>query len=283
MITDIDGVRVGHWTDVVAQTGCTVVTFPDGTVASGEVRGGAPATREFALLDPTRMVTRIDAAVLTGGSAFGLSCADGVMDALGAAGVGFDTIGGVVPIVVAMGLYDLATGDGTVRPGPDQGRHALATATGDTYETGLVGAGTGATVAKWRGMEHRRPGGLVTRTVRGPGGVLVSTLIAVNAFGEPGASHDDVVAVRDDDAFVNTTIGIVVTNAALDKMGCHLVAQSAHDGLARAVAPSHTHVDGDAFVVAATGTVPLDDAVTVAGVRSLAVAAVAGAISTLNA
>lgn len=283
MITDIAGVSVGHWTDRGAQTGVTVVTFPEGTIASGEVRGGAPATREFALLDPTRMVQRIDAAILTGGSAFGLATADGVMNALAAAGTGFDTVGGVVPIVVAMGLYDLATGDGAVRPGAEEGRAALAAAADGPYENGLVGAGTGATVAKWRGMEHRRPGGIVSRTVHGPGGVIVAALVAVNAFGEPGAFHDDVVAVRDDDAFVNTTIGIVVTNAALDKTACHLAAQSAHDGLARAVAPSHTHVDGDAFVVAATGTVALDDSVTVAGVRSLAVAAVAGAIGSLNA
>lgn len=281
MITDVDGVAVGHWSDHDAQTGVTVVTLPEGTVASGEVRGGAPATREFALLDPTRMVTRVDAVVLTGGSAFGLASADGVMDELAAQGRGFETVGGIVPIVVAMGLFDLATGDGSVRPGPEQGRAALAAASKDGHDVGRVGAGTGATVAKWRGMEHRRPGGIVTRTVRGPGGVIVSALVAVNAFGEPGASHDDVIAVPDDNAFVNTTIGLVVTNAALDKTACHLLAQSAHDGLARAVAPSHTHVDGDAFVAAATGTVPLDDTVTVAGVRALGVAAVAGAISTL--
>src|SRR5690606_34212838 len=150
--------------------------------------------------------------------------------------------------------------------GPDEGRAALAAATTGRFEVGTVGAGTGATVAKWRGMEHRRPGGVVTRTVTGPAGVIVSALVAVNAFREPGASHDDIVAVADNDAFVNTTIGLVVTNAALDKTACHLLAQSAHDGLARAVAPSHTHVDGDAFVAAATGAVALDDAVTVAGV-----------------
>lgn len=283
MITDIDGVAVGHWSDTDAETGVTVVTLPDGTVASGEVRGGAPATREFALLDPTRMVSRVDAVILTGGSAFGLATADGVMADLAAAGRGFETVGGVVPIVVAMALYDLASGDPGVRPGATEGSAALAAATEGDYEVGRVGAGTGATVDKWRGIEHRRPGGLVTRSVRGTGGVVVSALVAVNAFGEPGASHDDVIAVPDDNAFVNTTIGIVVTNVALDKIGCHLVAQSAHDGLARAVAPSHTHVDGDAFVAAATGTLALDDTVTVAGVRALAVAAVAGAIATLEA
>lgn len=277
MITDVDGVRVGHWTDPVARTGCTVALLPEGTIASGEVRGGAPATREFALLDPTRMVDRLDAVVLTGGSAFGLAAADGVMTHCEAAGQGFPTGGGVVPIVVAMGLFDLTVGDGSVRPGADQGRDAAVAATDRPYEVGAVGAGTGATVAKWRGVEHRRPGGLVTTTV-GVDELVVAALVAVNAFGEPGASPEDVVEGGIGDAFANTTIGVVVTNARLDKVGCHLVAQSAHDGLARAVAPSHTSVDGDAFVAAATGTVDAE----LATVRNLAIAAVARAVASLD-
>ena len=277
MITDVAGVRVGHWTDERAMTGCTVVLFPDSTVASGEVRGGAPATREFALLEPTRMVQRIDAVVLTGGSAFGLATAHGVMELLAEQGQGFETAGGVVPIVVGLGLFDLTVGDGRIRPGAAEGRQAAESAAAGTYEVGNVGAGTGATVAKWRGPEHRRPGGLVTRTLRGPGGLVVSALVAVNAFGEPGASPDQVVEGTVDDAFGNTTIGVVVTNAAIEKLTCHLVAQSAHDGLARAVAPSHTSADGDAFVVAAVGGVEADAAI----VRNLATAVVAGAIGTL--
>jgi len=278
MITDVDGVRVGHWTDADARTGCTVVLLPEGTVASGEVRGGAPATREFALLDPTRMVTRVDAVVLAGGSAFGLAAADGVMAHLAEAGVGFATAGGPVPIVVAMALYDLTTGDGSVRPTAEHGRLAAERARGGAVETGQVGAGTGATVAKWRGPEHRRPGGLVTASLRGPGGLVVAALVAVNAFGEPGASPHDVVdgTARGSDLAPgqNTTIGLVATNAALDKVGCHLLAQSAHDGLARAVSPVHTAVDGDAFVAAATGAVDAEPA----AVRNLAVAAVSEAI-----
>ncbi len=277
MITDVDGVTVGHWTDAEARTGCTVVLFPEGTVASGEVRGGAPATREFALLDPLMMIRRIDAVVLTGGSAFGLASADGVMDWLAARGRGFDTAGGVVPIVVAMALFDLAVGDGAVRPGADAGRRAADAADAGPYGVGSVGAGTGATVAKWRGIEHRRPGGLVTRTLEGPDGLVVSALVAVNAFGEPGATPEAVIDGSTGEAFANTTIGVVVTNARLDKVGCHLGAQSAHDGLARAVAPSHTTVDGDAFVVAATGRVDAELAV----VRNLVTAAVAGSIGSL--
>ena len=279
MITDVDGVLVGHWTDAEARTGCTVVLLPDGTVASGEVRGGAPATREFALLDPGRMVERLDAVLLTGGSAFGLASAHGAVEWLAERGRGFETVGGVVPIVVAMGLFDLAVGDGSVRPGADDGRLAAERARRGPHDVGLVGAGTGATVAKWRGPEHRRPGGLVTRSLRGDGGLVVSALVAVNAFGEPGASPDDVVDGSTGEAFQSTTIGVVATNARLDKLGCHLAAQSAHDGLARAVAPSHTSADGDAFVVAATGG--LDADVEVAAVRNLVTAAVAGAIDSL--
>lgn len=284
MVTDVAGVRVGHWTDAGAQTGCTVVLLPEGTVASGEVRGGAPATREFALLDPTRMVTRLDAVVLSGGSAFGLAASDGVMGHLADAGVGFETVGGRVPIVVGMSLYDLAVGDPNVRPTAANGRAAAERASDGPVETGLVGAGTGATVAKWRGPQHRRPGGLVAATRRGRDGLVVAALVAVNAFGEPGADPGDVADgsvigsdLSDAPPGTNTTIGIVVTNARLDKVGCHLLAQSAHHGLARAVSPSHTSVDGDAFVAAATGTVEAEVAV----VQNLAVAAVSDAIRTL--
>ncbi len=277
MITDVAGVRVGHWTDEAARTGCTVVLLPEGTVASGEVRGGAPASRETALLEPTRLVQRLDAVVLSGGSAFGLATCDGVMAHLAEAGVGFDTVGGPVPIVVGLCLFDLAVGDGSVRPGAAEGRAAAAAATAGPVDLGTVGAGTGATVAKWRGPEHRRPGGLVGATATGPGGLVVSCLVAVNAFGEPGASPDDVVEGTTGGAWSNTTIGVVVTNAALDKVACHLLSQSAHDGLARAVAPVHTAVDGDAFVAAATGRVEAETAV----VRNLAVAVVSRAVAGL--
>lgn len=284
MVTDVEGVRVGHWTDAVARTGCTVVLLPEGTVASGEVRGGAPATREFALLEPTRMVARLDAVVLSGGSAFGLAAGDGVMTHLAEAGIGFETVGGPVPIVVGMSLYDLSVGDAAVRPTAEHGRLAAEAATTGPVETGAVGAGTGATVAKWRGPEHRRPGALVAATRRGPDGLVVAALVAVNAFGEPGAEPGEVAegsVTRSDlqagAPGTNTTIGVVVTNAALDKVACHLLAQSAHHGLARSVAPSHTAVDGDAFVAAATGQVAAEAAV----VRNLAVAAVSDAVLSL--
>ncbi len=289
MLSDIEGVRVGHVTDAVARTGCTVVVLPEGTVASGEVRGGAPATREFALLDPQRLVDRVDAVVLSGGSAFGLAAADGVMEGLAALGRGFPTGGGRVPIVVGMCLFDLLEGDGTVRPGALEGAAALDDALtaappapgsqgGGVTVTALgrIGAGAGATVGKWRGPQHARAGGIGASSVH-HGGLIVSALIAVNAFGdiEPGeggasSSLDDVLVhpgplgpgrgIDDADAFGsgNTTIGVVVTNAALDKAACHLVAQGAHDGFARALFPPHTRLDGDAVVAAATGEVDAD-------------------------
>jgi L-aminopeptidase/D-esterase-like protein len=250
VITDVPGVRVGHWTDASGRTGCTVVLLPDGTVASGEVRGGAPGTREFDLLAPERLVTRVDAVVLAGGSAFGLAACDGVMRWCEERGVGFPTAGGPVPIVVGAVLYDLMVGDPAARPGPDAGYAACVAATDGLIETGAVGAGTGATVAKWRGREHARPGGIGTASVR-EGDLVVGALLAVNAFGDRIGAVEG--PIEPGAAFTNTTIGVVVSNAALDKTGCLLVAQSAHDGLARALDPVHATVDGDAIVAAAVG------------------------------
>ncbi|HET6665272.1 MAG TPA: P1 family peptidase [Acidimicrobiales bacterium] len=285
MITDIAGLRVGHWTDAAARTGCTVALFPVGTVASGEVRGGAPATREFELLDPQRTVSRIDAVVLTGGSSFGLAAADGAMRFCEERGLGFATPAGPVPIVVALGLFDLGVGDAAVRPGANEGYAACRAATDGPVELGAVGAGAGATVAKLAPVGDRRPGGLVSAGVRS-GDLRVTTLVAVNAVGMPGAEDRtalDIAAARDATAWVtgsgfgNTTIGLVATNARLDKVGCNLVAQGGLDGLVRALFPAHTRADGDAFVAAATGEVGADVDV----VRALAVHVVAEAVRSL--
>lgn len=277
MVTEVDGVRVGHWTG--AATGCTVVLLPEGTVAAAEVRGGAPASRELDLLQPGRMVERLDGVVLTGGSAFGLATADGVMGWLAEQGVGFPTSGGPVPIVAALALFDL--GEGVTPPGAQEGRAAAAAASAGPVATGRVGAGTGATVSKWRGRDHARPGGLGTATMRAAGSdLIVSALVALNASGD----IDDgttVAAVRAGTfvapevvPFENTTIALVVTNARLDKVQCHAVAQSAHDGFARAVVPVHTAGDGDAVIAAATGQRDAD----IATVRLLTVVAVEDAI-----
>ena len=281
MITDVAGVRVGHWTDMRAATGCTVVLFPAGTVASGEVRGGAPATREWALLEPHRTVTRLDALVLTGGSAFGLAACDGVMRFCEERGMGFATSAGVVPIVVGAGLFDLTRGDPTVRPGPDEGRAACEAATDGPVPLGAVGAATGATVGGWRGRDHVRPGWIGSATRRA-GDLVVAALVAVNAFGEVDGPDDALIASADDPtadgaadgAFVHTTLGVVATNATLDKVGCLHAAQAGHDGLARALMPAHATVDGDAIVAAAVGGVaaPVDQ------VRLLATRAVEAAV-----
>ncbi len=314
MIWEIDGVTVGHWTDPIAQTGCTVVLFDPAAVASGEVRGGAPASHELALLDPTSTVQRIDAVVLSGGSAFGLASTIGVTAWCEEAGRGLETIGGRVPIVVGMSLFDLVVGDASVRPDAAAGRLAAQVAAGQaaagqgaagqgaagqggrtsrhesperperaaggpatgSADLGRIGAGTGATISKWRGIDQIAPGGLVG-AVRRDGDLIVAALVAVNPWGDVhGAAHDGAAwptlpppgatgldsaassgsATGTSGSTANTTIGVVVTNAALDKLGCHHVARGAHDGLARAITPPHSHVDGDAFVAAATGAVP---------------------------
>lgn len=277
----VDGVTVGHWTDEAARTGCTVVRFAPAAVAAGEVRGGAPASREFALLDPHRTVQRIDAVVLSGGSAYGLDAAAGVVAALEELGAGYETRHASIPIVVGMSLYDLGVGDATARPGPEQGRAAFDAATSDPAE-GRVGAGSGATIGKWRGPDAAVDGGVGIVTLRA-GELLVSAIVAVNAVGDidDGSSGAAVAAgddiwpgVDDERSEPNTVIGVVVTNAILDPSGCLVIAQGAHDGLARAVFPPHMTSDGDAFVAASTGVVeaPLDQT------RMLAVVAVETAI-----
>ncbi|HUF31720.1 MAG TPA: P1 family peptidase [Acidimicrobiales bacterium] len=277
----VPGVAVGHWTDAEARTGCTVVLLPEGTVGSAEVRGGAPASRELDALAPGRLVTRLDAVLLTGGSAFGLGAADGVMAWCERAGRGFPTGAGPVPIVAGLAIFDLLVGDGSVRPGPAEGERACVAAGGGPTATGAVGAGTGATTSKWRGPEHRRPGGLGVASIA-DGELVVAALAVVNAFGDvvPSGGEPTIGSVpgpRGDSggwAFQNTTVGVVVTNARLDKAGCHAVAQGGHDGMARAVHPPHTSADGDAVVAAATGEVEAG----VDAVRALAVVAFAAAV-----
>ena len=296
---DVPGVLVGHWSDQEARTGCTVVLLPDATVCSGEVRGGAPATREFELLDPRRLVAHVNAVVLSGGSAFGLASCEGVVDWCVEHDRGFATDAGVVPIVVGMSLFDLLVGDGSVRPGAAQGRLA-AEAAAATFATGPVGAGTGATAGKWRGRELGYDAGFGAVTVT-RGDLVVQAYVAAN----PAGDIDDGVAAQqiasgtfdwpvdpdqaagDDSgeggagasgAFANTTLGVIVTNAALDKGQCRLVAEGGHDGFARALFPPHRLVDGDAIVAAATGTIeaPVDV------VRTMGVVAVEQAIRSLR-
>lgn len=277
LITDVPGVRVGHAPQ------CTVVLLPAGTVASGEVRGGAPATREFALLAPERLVARVDAVVLSGGSAFGLGACQGAVDWCEERGIGFPTAAGPVPIVVGMSLFDLPASGGA-RPDAAAGRAACEAAVAGSFEVGQVGAGAFATVHKWTGSrDDVRPGGVGTASVRS-GDLVVGALFAVNAVGDvPDPASPDLRLPALPPTFAEqtavglgeqTTVGIVATNATLDKVGCLLMAQAAHDGVARALDPAHLSVDGDAVVACAVGGVdaPADH------VRVLAAKAVERAI-----
>ena len=243
-----------------------MVLPPVGTVASCEVRGGAPATRELALLEPSRTVARVDAVVLSGGSAFGLATADGVMRFLVERGQGFPTAGGPVPIVPAACVFDLVEARGQP-PGADDG-YAAARAAGASPATGRVGAGRGATVGKWRGREHAVAGGFGAAAGRGDAAHVVAFAV-VNAVGDVVGDDGRVVAGSTappggpafptqepfEEHGANTTLVVVVTDAICDKLECNLLAQSAHDGVSRALRPAHTRFDGDVAIALATGTV----------------------------
>jgi L-aminopeptidase/D-esterase-like protein len=257
----IPGVRAGH------AGGVTAVLFPEGSVAAAELRGGAPATREIDLLDPARTVARVDAVVFAGGSAFGLAAADGVMRYLAERGQGYPTAGGPVPIVPTACIFDLADSAGN-RPNADDGYAAAVAAARDhVLEHGRVGAGSNATVGKWRGREGAARGGVGTASAQSDG-ATVAALAVVNAVGDIVAADGSVVAGSSAPADAppfptdapfeeraNTTLVVLVTDASCDKAACFLLAQSAHDGFARAIRPAHTRFDGDLAIAVATGVV----------------------------
>ena len=265
-ITDVPGFTVGHWTGT--GTGVTVLLTPEGTTGSGEVRGGAPATREFALLEPSRTITQVDAVLFSGGSAFGLAAADGVMTELAAAGRGVATPAGPVPIVLAASLFDLVASGGE-HPGPEAGRIAYAEAvareTGVALSRGPVGAGRGATLGKWRGSEYAVPGGLGTASAK-VGDATIGALAVVNALGDvigvDGGMLAGSTAPAGSESFPApvlaagaTTLVVLATDARATKTDCFLLAQSGHHGLALAIRPSHTRYDGDVVIGLSSGTV----------------------------
>ena len=276
-LTAVDGIMVGHETLAARPTGCTVVLAERGAVAGVDVRGSAPGTRETDLLDPVNTVEQVHAIVLTGGSAFGLDAASGVMRLLEERGIGFETGAGRVPIVPAAVLFDLNVGnDPRVRPGADCGYRAAAAASPGPVAEGNVGAGAGATVGKLAGRERAMKGGVGSAAIALPDGLIVAALVVVNAAGDvidpatgqvvAGARAEDGRSLADvrrlmraglataDRPGENTTLGVVATNARLTKAQATKVAQMAHDGLARAIAPVHTPVDGDTIFALATGT-----------------------------
>ena len=276
-IGHVPGIRVGHYTDLRAATGCTVVLCESGAVGGVDVRGSAPGTRETDLLRPGSLVSQVDAVLLTGGSAFGLSAASGVVSYLEERGSGYQAGPATVPIVSAAVLFDLGVGDASVRPGPEEGYRACEAAVSGDVPQGSVGAGTGATVAKALGVGRGVKGGVGTAGIDLGDGVLVGAIVAVNAVGgihDPdtgelvaGARSDDGGMVDVLDAIVrstaepppvkfaaNTTIGVVATNARLDRERANKLAAVGHDGMALAVRPAHTTHDGDTMFALATGT-----------------------------
>jgi L-aminopeptidase/D-esterase-like protein len=267
-ICDVPGITVGQATDLAALTGCTVVLCEDGAVGGVDVRGAAPGTRETDLLRPENTIERVHAVLLTGGSAFGLNAAAGVVAYLEARGVGFRVRSSVVPIVPAAVIFDLGIGDGKVRPDAAMGRAACLAASRERPAEGSVGAGTGATVGKLAGPSRATKGGIGTASAR-VNGYTVGALVVVNAVGEVVDERGRVLAgVRpeaDDAASApgpfageSTTIGVVATDLPVHKAGATRLAQAAHDGLAVAVRPAHTAFDGDTFFALSTAS-PSDE------------------------
>ena len=278
-ITDVAGIEVGHHTLAERPTGCTVILARGGAVGGVDVRGGAPGTREIALLDPVNSIQsqEVHAVVLSGGSAFALDVSSGVMRWLEERDIGYETRVAKVPIVAQAVLFDLAVGDPSLRPGRECGYAAADAASADSPAEGSVGAGAGATVGKLAGMDRAMKGGIGTASIELPGGVVVAAIMAVNAVGDviDPATGEVVAGVRAEDGSgftdarklilsrsglvgasgENTTIGVVATNATLTKAQATKLAQMAHDGLARAIYPAHTPWDGDTIFALATGEV----------------------------
>jgi L-aminopeptidase/D-esterase-like protein len=271
-LTDVPGIRVGHWTDDVGLTGCTVVLLPDdGAVTGVDVRGAAPGTRETDVLHPDNQVQVAHAILLSGGSAFGLAAADGVMRRLEERGLGVATPGGPVPIVPAAVVFDLTTGSSAARPGADAGYLAcVAAEDGSRCGSGTIGAGTGATVGKLFGSSY--PGGVGTASLALPGGGVVSAVAVVNAVGDVVDEAGTVLAGAGSVARLlgsgvqapppigsNTTLAVVATDIVLSKVQAHRLAVTAHDGLAQAIRPVHTAYDGDTVFAVSTGARPAED------------------------
>ncbi len=275
-IVDVPGIKVGHAQDKDALTGCTVILCGSGAVAGVDVRGSAPGTRETDLLDPVNLVNQVHAICLSGGSAYGLDAASGVMRYLEEQGSGLFVGVGIVPIVPAAVLFDLAIGSSSIRPDASMGYKAAQNASCEPVAIGNVGAGCGATVGKLAGFEHAMKSGLGSASVTLQSGVTVGAIVAVNAVGEVRDPKTGIVlaGARSEDGTLldsllllqneqmqflkpgtNTTIGVIATNAKLTKAEANKVAQMAHDGLARTIFPVHTMHDGDTLFALSTGDI----------------------------
>jgi L-aminopeptidase/D-esterase-like protein len=271
-ITDVRGIEVGQAQDEDALTGCTVLLCRQGAVAGVDVRGSAPGTRETDLLNPINLIEKVHAVVLTGGSAFGLDSASGVMRYLEEQNVGYSMGTIKVPIVPAAVLYDLGLGRAHIRPDAAMGYRAAASASSDAPAQGNAGAGTGASVGKVRGMEYAMKAGLGTASID-IDGLIIGALVAVNAIGDvidpnngariaglrSGPTLEWMKSNRTNSAVQsNTVIGAIATNAKLSKAQATKVSQMAQDGLAQTIRPAHTMYDGDTIFTLATGEVEAD-------------------------
>ena len=295
-ITDIPGIRVGHDTNLEAGTGCTVILCDTPAVGGVDVRGGAPATRETDLLHPLHMVEEVHAIVLTGGSAFGLDAAGGVMRYLEEHSIGIDVGVAKVPIVPAAAILDLGFGSASVRPDAASGYRACEQATAEAIPQGNIGAGTGATVGKLLGPGFMMKGGLGSASTRMDDGTLVGAIVVVNALGDviDPQTQQVIAGARNplggfiaSNPFDNTTIAVIATSANLPKDATNKVAQMAHDGIAQVIRPAHTMFDGDTVFALALGTAsqPKREAATTASQVSMigATAAATLARAILNA
>ena len=277
-ILDVKGIKVGQVQQIEGLTGCSVILCEEGAVCGVDVRGSAPGTRETDLLDPINMIQKVHAVVLSGGSAFGLEATCGVSKYLEENGIGFDVGVAKVPIVTGAVLFDLGVGDPKCRPNIDMGYEACKVASYTNLEQGNFGAGCGATVGKIKGSNFCTKGGIGSYSIKLDNGLVVAALIAVNAFGDVYEEGKVIAGVLNDskDEFLNTydlmkqgvnkggfnidntTIGVVATNAKLDKAQCKKVSQMAHNGYAKTIFPIHTPHDGDTIFTLATGEIETD-------------------------
>ncbi|CAN5690030.1 P1 family peptidase [soil metagenome] len=273
-LCDVPGVLVGHASDYEGLTGCTAVLFDHSAVVAVDVRGSSPGTRETDRLGPLGIVRDTHAVLLTGGSAFGLAAADGVVRFLEEKNVGLDIGVAKIPLVSAAVIFDLMAGSPDARPDAEMGYTASASAASEDFDQGSVGAGTGATVGKMLGLDRAMKGGLGSASVQLEGGLIVAALAVVNAVGDVRDEQGTILAgpraengeLADSIELMprgaehmrwgqNTTLGVVATNARLTKPEATKVAQMSHDGLARAVYPVHTSVDGDVVFAASSGQI----------------------------
>lgn len=290
-ISDIDGIKIGNAQNEKGATGCTVILCEEGAAAGVDVRGGAPASRETELLNPVNTVTKVHAITLSGGSAYGLDASSGVMDYLEERGKGFDVKVGVVPIVCGASLFDLVVGDSKTRPDKSMGYEACLNSEKNIVEEGNVGAGTGASVGKFCGIERAMKSGLGVYAVQ-VGDLKVGAVVAVNALGNVVdidtnknlagllnvegtkiiSTEEEMVSRYEESSknifSGNTTIGCVITNANLTKSQMNKIASISHNGYAKAISPVHTSVDGDTIFAISTGEVRvMEDAVGVLAVK----------------